>query len=119
MATASFDEFSDFIRQWGRISPKRRIEPETDFERDLGVSGDDGRDLLEAVEERFGISLSSEEHGYREAFNLAPDEFLFGPEGLWPDPGTLFGRPAKVVVGLTVGRMYKAVQEALAKRRNV
>jgi hypothetical protein len=113
MSTLSFEEFAGFIRQWGRISPKRRIAPETDLEDDLGITGDDGRDLLEAVEKRFGISLS------RESFNLAPDEFLFGGEGLWPDLGTLFGGPTLFVIGLTAGTLYNVVQEGLAKAQKI
>jgi len=113
MGALSFEEFAGFIRQWGRISPKKRIAPETDFEGDLGVSGDDGLDLLEAVEKRFGVSLS------RESFNLAPDEFLFHGEGLWPDLGTLFGGPTLFVVGLTAGTLYNVVKGAVANAQKI
>lgn len=110
--TLSFEEFADFIRQWGRRSRKVRIVPETEFERDLGITGDDGCDLLKATEQRFKVALSSEEHGYRKTFNLGPDEFLFHSEG-WPDLSTLFGRPQPIVVSFTVGRLYDAVQAAM------
>jgi hypothetical protein len=116
MDSLSFDEFADFIRQWGCVSPKKRIAPETEFEDGLGIAGDDGRDLLMATEKRFKVALSFEEHGYRKTFNLAPDEFLFHGEGFGPDLSTLFGRPAPVVIAFTVGALYDAVQKALAKK---
>lgn len=114
--TLSFDEFAEFIRQWARISRKKKIAPETEFEDGLGISGDDGCDLLKATEKRFKVALSSEEHGYRKTFNLGPDEFLFHAEGFGPDLRTFLGRPVPAVVTFTVGALYDAVQEALAKK---
>jgi hypothetical protein len=116
MDAPSFDEFAEFIRQWARISRKKRIAPETEFEDGLGITGDDGSDLLRATEKRFEVALSSEEYGYRKTFNLGPDEFLFHGEGLWPDVRTLFGRSAPVVVAFTVGALYEAVQKALVEK---
>jgi acyl carrier protein len=120
MEALSFDDCADFIRQWAKLSRKKEITPETQFEDDLGISGDDGCDLLEATEKRFMITLSSAEHGYRKTFDLSPNEFLFHPEGFGPSvPDMLrrsFGRPEPVVVAFTVGELYKAVQEALIKK---
>jgi acyl carrier protein len=117
MDVLSFDEFAEFIRQWAGLSRKKQIAPETEFEDDLGITGDDGCELLEAAEKRFKVTLSSEENGYRETFNLGPNEFLFHAEGFGPSlPDLLFGRPAPVVVTFTVGELYRAVQEALAKK---
>jgi len=118
METVSFDEFAEFIREWAGLSRKKQIAPETESEDGLGITGDDGCELLEATEKRFKVTLSSEEHGYRKTFNLAPNEFLFHPEGfgLGPDPLTLLGRPAPVIVDFTVGELYSAVQEAQTKK---
>ena len=119
METVLFDEFAEFIREWARLSQKQQVRPETEFEVGLGITGDDGSELLEATEKRFNVTLSSEEHGYRKTFNLGPNEFLFHPEGLGPslpDLLTIFGRPAPVVVTFTVGQLYNAVQEALTKK---
>lgn len=116
MDTLSFDDFAEFIRQWARISRKKKIAPETEFEDGLGISGDDASDLLRATEQRFKVALSSEEHGYRDTFNLAPDEFLFHGEGFGPDLSTIVGRPEPVVVAFAVGALYDAVREALAKK---
>ena len=50
------------------------------FEDDLGITGDDGIDLMEAVEKEYGISLSSA----REMLALNPNEYLFHGEGFGP-----------------------------------
>jgi len=117
MDAPSFDEFAEFIRQWAGLWRKKRIAPETEFERDLGITGDDGCELLEATEKRFNVTLSSDEQGYRKTFNLGPNEFLFHAEGIgpWPPyPLTIFTAP--VVRAFTVGELYNAVQGALTKQ---
>jgi hypothetical protein len=113
----SFNDFAEFIRQWARLSRKKHIAPETEFEAGLGITGEDGSELLKAVEQRFRVTLSSDEHGYRKTFNLGPNECLFHSEGFGPRLQGLmiFGRPAPVVVTFTVGALYNAVQSALRK----
>jgi hypothetical protein len=46
----TFNDVADFVRAWGRIPVKRQIDPETQFERDLGITGDDGSELLKAAQ---------------------------------------------------------------------
>jgi acyl carrier protein len=109
----SFPEFAEFVRQWAGISRKKQIRPETAFEEDLGITGDDGCELLEAVEKHFDVKLASEEDGYRKTFNLSPHQFLFHSEGfslVSSEVLTIFGAP--VVVRFTVGSLYHAVREA-------
>jgi hypothetical protein len=48
MKDLPFDQFADFVREWGGLSRKKKIAPESEFEADLGITGDDGCDLLEA-----------------------------------------------------------------------
>lgn len=81
MDTLSFAEFADFIRSQCGVSRKKNITPESKFEDDLGITGDDGVDLLKTTEKRFSIKLSDTEHGYRKTFDLGPNEFLFNSEG--------------------------------------
>jgi acyl carrier protein len=121
MDEISFDEFASFIREWSSISHKKLITFETQFEFDLGITGDDGADLLEAVEKRFDISLITEE-GFREKFKLAPDEYLFHAEGgpslfgrLF-EVQTIFGNGSPTVKAFTVGELYVVVQEAVKGR---
>lgn len=111
----TFDEFAAFVREYLSVSDRKPIKPETRFERDLGVTGDDGNDLLEATERRFGVLLCSEETGVRQTFNLGPNEYLFHSEGFGPDgmaPSLLFGPADPIVREFTVGELYDAVRNA-------
>ncbi len=101
MGNLSFEEFADFIRSECGISRKRNITPESTFEDDLGITGDDGADLLEATEKRFDVQLSDAEHGYRRTFDLGPDEFLFHSESWFRARGS--------VREFKVGDLYRAV----------
>ena len=114
MDELTFDEFADFIREYWQVSDRKRISPETKFERDLGLTGDDGSDLLEATEKRFGVTLASEEKGLRETFNLGPNEYLFNSEGLFPFGFTSLFGPEPTVREFTVGELFEAVQKARA-----
>jgi hypothetical protein len=112
MERPSFDEFVAFLREWGRVSRKKIISPETQFEADLGITGDDGCELLEATEKRFQVRLSSDERGCRDTFGLGFNEFLFHSEGLRFGPPpliTLFGTTHEKVRPLTVGELHRAV----------
>ncbi|WP_433967219.1 hypothetical protein [Tunturiibacter gelidiferens] len=112
----SFEHFANFVRRWASVPKKKEITLETRFERDLGITGDDGSDLLSATEKELGISLSSEEKGYRETFNLGPKEYLFNSEGWTPwELTTLFG--TSTVRAFTVGELYYAVRKALETKQ--
>jgi hypothetical protein len=119
-ATPSFEEFADFIREWAAIPKRKPIVPETLFEDDLGISGDDGCELLEATEKHFGVCLSSPEEGYRRTFDLAPHEFLFHSEGLgWDlcDIISLF-RPSSMPTSIRafrVGDLFEAIKRVPAR----
>jgi hypothetical protein len=113
----TFEEFAIFIREFWSVSPRKQIAPDTQFERDLGLTGDDGDELLLATEQRFGIKLGSEDTGIRETFNLGPNEYLFHSEGLelFRSRGliSLFGSEEHTVRKFTVGELYHAVRNAL------
>jgi hypothetical protein len=38
MKTVNFGEFADFVRNWGGLPTSKQIDPETQFERDLGIT---------------------------------------------------------------------------------
>jgi hypothetical protein len=121
-STPSFKEFVDFIRLSTGISVRREIAPETLFERDLGITGDDGWELLEATEDRFGVCLLSPEDDYRSTFGLAPDESLFHDEAWGPGEVletiiSLFWPRAtrRSVKAFTVGDLFEAVRHAPPK----
>src|SRR5450631_896091 len=108
MTSPTFDQFAEFILDYWQVSNRKSIGPETQFERDLGLTGDDGADLLEATEKKFGIVLCSEDKELRETFSLGPNEYLFHSEGLDIAPVflSLFGREVPTVREFTVGELY-------------
>lgn len=116
MKAPTFEEFTEFLRSFASLSSKKQISAMTLFEDDLGITGDDGSDLLEETEKRFGVKLSSEEHGYMETFNLGPNEYLFNSEGmdLLGFFKGLFGTK-EIVRAFTVGELYDAVCRELDK----
>jgi acyl carrier protein len=112
MSVPTFIEFADFLRNHIVVSTKQAISPSTQFESDLGVTGDDGIELLEAVERHFDINFPTGED-FRKLFNLAPNEFLFHGEGFdgfnllsW-----LFSKQnhSYTVRKFTVGELYDVV----------
>ncbi len=119
MTPLSFDQFAEFIREYWHVSWGKSISPETQFERDLGLTGDDGADLLEATERKFGVILSDENKELRETFNLEPNEYLFHSEGLdlFSPFQTIFGRDVPTVRRFTVGELYEAVRKATDEGR--
>ena len=120
MDILAFDEFAEFIRGYWHVSGRKKVSPETQFERDLGLTGDDGDDLLAATEKRFGVTLCSEETGVRETFNLGPNEYLFHSEGWDPLPFTftsLLDSIEPTVREFTVGELFEAVRKAKAMRK--
>ena len=83
MVEESFEQFADFIRVQCGVSAKKNITAESKFEDDLGITGDDGYDLLKATEKRFDVRLSDAEHGYSHTFDLGPGEIpnAWGAQG--------------------------------------
>ena len=117
MDDLTFDEFAAFTREYWSVANRKRITQETQFERDLGLTGDDGDDLLEATEKRFDVTLCSEETEVRETFNLKTNEYLFHSEGgglgMLPfEMTTLFSTTAPTIREFTVGELYEAVRRA-------
>jgi hypothetical protein len=116
MDNLTFEEFVIFIREFWSVSSRKQITPDTQFERDLGLTGDDGDELLLATERRFGIKLGSEETGIRGTFNLGPNEYLFHSEGLelFQPRGliSLFGSEEHTVRKFTAGELYDAVRNS-------
>jgi hypothetical protein len=112
----TFNDVADFVCTWGRIPVKRQISSETQFERDLGITGDDGSELLEAAQKKFGVDLAPNESGYRKIFGLGPNEYLFNSEGFGPVAGliTLFTAPS--ARAFTVGELFTAIQKAKQPR---
>lgn len=117
MTSPSITEVITFVREFTGVHPHRLITAETRLEADLGVTGDDGDDLLRATIERFRVDLALPEKGIAQTLQLAPNECLFGPEGIdllgisvlvrW-----LRGEPRPVYRDLTVGELHEAIRRA-------
>ena len=75
MGALSFESFADFVRAQLRLSGNRAIDETTIFESGLGVTGDDGSELLEAVQRKYGVVFTLG------SFRLRKGEYLFHPEG--------------------------------------
>jgi hypothetical protein len=92
MKAPTFDEVAEFIRECAQVPIEQPIRNDTQFESELGIAGDDGGVLLQAVQKHLAIELSTEADGYRKVFGLDPYEYLFNPER-----------------ALTVGDLYDAL----------
>jgi hypothetical protein len=116
----TFDEFAAWLREYWNVPVRKAIVPETQFERDLGLTGDDGDDLLEAAEKEFQVRFGNEETGIRETFNLEPNEYLFNSEGWGPSPAELISlfsdSSYPTVRSFTVGELFEAVRRIKAKK---
>lgn len=112
MTALSFDEFAEFIQEHCFVSRRKPISQETQFERDLGLTGDDGVDLLDAVAKRYEIEFTAE------SFDLQPNEYLFNGEGieLIPLIQSLFGKPLPEIRTFTVGELYEVSQKELMRK---
>jgi hypothetical protein len=114
METPSFDELAVFIRKWAMLPSDERIAPDTQFERDLGITGDDGGRLLHAIETHFDAQLATDEDGYRKTFDLKKNEFLFNSEAfpLWE---LLPFVRQSTVREFTVGELHTALEKSIWK----
>jgi hypothetical protein len=108
----SFERFCEMIREKSGFSQSKLITPDTQFERDLGITGDDGSELLETIERNYHIQFT------RESFGLAANEYLFHGEGF-----DLFGtlirtlrrKPEPEFRSFTVGELSTALLNELKK----
>lgn len=102
-----------FIREHQRLGERIPITSTTFFERDLGITGDDGVELLEDIQKRFGVSFIGPDGSLSGAFGLAADEYLFHSEGFNPFlfVANLFGYAIEKVRPLSVGQLHQVVAE--------
>lgn len=111
----SLEDVVRFVRDF--TGTRRTLEAETRLDADLGVTGDDGEALLEAAESRFSISLSTARDGIRRTFDLGPNEYLLGPEGLDPLGITVLlrwlrGEPKPMIRDVTIAELHEAIMKA-------
>ena len=112
----------DFIREF---TGHRRIPiyEHSWLEADLGVTGDEGVDLLEEIAQAFDVQLYTDEEGYSKTFSLGENEYLFHGEGLdlfgiFRFVNWLRGIPEPVVRDLSVGQLHQALVRAAKAKQN-
>jgi acyl carrier protein len=119
-----FEEVIAFVAEFTATN-RKEITRETKIEEDLGVTGDDGDDLLKAVEKRFNIVLFDPEYGCRKIFGLNDNEYLFGDEGFAIDFGLfrmlfrwLQKKPPIVIRDLTINELCEVIIREQANQHN-
>ena len=118
-SSPSFDEVAAFVKEFAGIQKSQSLQPNTRLEHDLGITGDDGDELLEEAGRRFRVELATADGGYRPNFGLRPNEYLFSSEGVDLIGITILLRwlsrePKPVVVDLTVGRLHDVIARVRA-----
>ncbi|MDO6388474.1 DUF1493 family protein [Uliginosibacterium sp. 31-12] len=112
-STVTVAEVIACIRESQGIKETKSITSDTLLERDLGITGDDGSELLEELQKHFGISFAGEDGTLREAFGLKKDEYLFHSEGfsLFLMMANRFGFSLEKVKPLSVGQLHRVILE--------
>src|SRR5262245_19362155 len=101
-------EFIDFIRETQRIPRSKEVLESSYLEKDLGITGDDGCELLEEIERRFKVSFNPTVLGLRDG------QYLFHSEGgkILQLIASVLGRDFENVKSITVGELYRATCRA-------
>lgn len=108
MKDLSFDSFTRFIIRERLLDDDYIATKDTLVEDDLGITGDDGAELLEALEKEYQIEFEDGTGSLRKAFGMREDEYLFHSEGFcifdfWRN------RKKENVIKLTLGKLYDVV----------
>jgi len=72
------------IRDSQGIPEEEIIEEHTFLEDDLGITGDDGEELLSEIERVFSVDFSDKDGSIREILDLEEDQYIFHGEGWNP-----------------------------------
>jgi hypothetical protein len=112
-STVTVAEVIACIRESQGITEAKSITTDTLLERDLGITGDDGSELLEDLQKRFGISFAGGDGTLREAFGPEKDEYLFHSEGLslFRMIGNFFGFSVEKNQPISVGQLHRVILE--------
>ena len=116
----NIENLISLIREFHAIPDKTEISEITLLEDDLGITGDDGCELLEEVEKTFNLSFTGKDGSLREFFDLEENQFLFHGEGvdLFGIFSFIFGRETENVKPITVGDLLAGSLKAKSKVLN-
>lgn len=130
MVDPTLSQVISFIRECQALDSSTAVDGSTRLEADLGITGDDGFNLLQQAERRFNAALCDPITGFRPAFDLRPDDYLFRSEGHSfliealnrSIRGTRLGRwlgvpkyPYENVTDLTVDQLHAAISRTARK----
>lgn len=118
--TLNLENLIALIREFHCIPDKTEISETTLLENDLGITGDDGCDLLEEIEKTYKLSFTGKDGSLREFFDLEENQFLFHSEGLdlFGIFSFIFGREPENVKPITVGDLLAGSLKAKNKDTN-
>lgn len=113
----TFENLVALIRSDQRISVNKSITEHTELERDLGITGDDGEELLIEIEKQFSLSCAGKDGTINEVFRLGENQYLFHSEGFFAFTWlrSIFGKKKAYIKTLTVGQLFEAAKNAKAK----
>ena len=111
MRCPSFEDLAQVVRDSARLKRDKRIDPDTQFLRDLSITGKHGIELLSAVERHYGIEFEPELYERMETGELIRS----GGTDESPVIQTLFGSSVPTSPSITVGQLYKAVLQGMSK----
>jgi hypothetical protein len=101
----NLENLISLIREFHCIPDKTEINETTLLEDDLGITGDDGCELLEEIEKAFSLSFTGKDGSLRKFFDLEENQFLFHGEGvdLFGIFSFIFGKKPENVKPISVG----------------
>jgi hypothetical protein len=112
MKYPSFEDLAEVVRNSVRLKRDARIDPDTQFVRDLGIHERHGIDLLKAIEMHYGIEFTAE------SYHRMQNECSFHSKDTGESPviQPLFGTSYLDGPSFTAGQLYGTVLRELSKR---
>jgi hypothetical protein len=108
MRFPSFEDLARVIRDSARLTRDKRIDPDTQVCRDLGIFGNDGVNLLKAIEGHYEMGFTSDLYDRIERGRPILRETRDAPV-----IQSLFGGVSAEEHPLTVGQIYRGVLQEL------
>lgn len=110
----TLENLNSVIRELQGIPSKILIDENTLVENELGLTGDDGDEVLQEIEKVFELSFKGKDGSLREFFGLKDNEYLFHSEGfdILGVFKKLFGINNESIKPFIVGELFKGALRA-------
>ncbi|MDP1833275.1 MAG: hypothetical protein Q8K67_14560 [Geothrix sp.] len=99
----TIDEVIELLREFTALPLRKSISSDSQLERDLGITGDDGDALLSFIENRYLFPFAPPGGTINDAFGIQMDQWLFHSEGL------PFLTHDDNIVPITVTQLHKVI----------